>query len=492
MSNGGYANIILPGVFGNPGDALDQSIALKERRNERDAAMQQRQYEEQQRQRQQDDYRKANLLDKQANDIAKYHTGEQQFDGWVDKKAEEILNKYTNDPAYRNMDIATFSGNLNRDWLPIIQGYGAVKGKMQQELSSVNDITAQQKWVNKDALTNQIYGMIAHEYMQPDGQGGFTFKPLDKVDHNRSFTSEILDSPDAYKLVNDAAIDDFTKNIAEAKGENRNYLLHNPDGSVSHFKGNLSPFETENIKADDKGFVKQAPSYGIVTEGRTDASGNPINTLPEDVIKNYMANTTGRQKAMQKLFFDHAEQMGIDVSKLSPKQLSDEMQKFAYTAVKGTRNNQPDLFAYNQPTREKTSNSFNFFGFPGSTNGLENTFKNIDAALKVGDTPGGELRVNERDAVTQLVKNSMPEPYGKVITPSNIVMHKDANGKIWATLKPEIDKDQTKIFIDESIDIGQAKGAKERAAKLVQDAGKNKKNPAAKIPDLSQFDKTKN
>ncbi|MEG7688964.1 hypothetical protein U2044_15335, partial [Listeria monocytogenes] len=90
-----------------------------------------------------------------------------------------------------------------------------------------------------------------------------------------------------YKLVNDAAIDDFTKNIAEAKVENRNYLLHNPDGSVSHFKGNLSPFETENIKADDKGFVKQAPSYGIVTEGRTDASGNPINTLPEDVIKNY-------------------------------------------------------------------------------------------------------------------------------------------------------------------------------------------------------------
>jgi len=287
----------------------------------------------------------------QRQDALKYHTGLQVFDDFADRRAQDILEKYSTDPALTNLPPAQFAASLNQAWLPIVTGYGAVKNKLNAETTSINQTVAQNKWIDKDQLTRDVYNGIASEYMQPDQNGEMTFVPPDRANYDQSFTEQALASPDAFKYANENATAELYKTIAQPKEENRNYILNNPDNSSSVYQGKLSPFETENVVPDEKGFVKQAPSYSIATEGRTDAAGNPINSLPKETMDNYMLNTAGNQMAFKKLFNDYADKMKVD--KTSPL----EQQKFAYTMIKNLRNNQPALHSYQRPP--KISNTTN-------------------------------------------------------------------------------------------------------------------------------------
>lgn len=348
--SGDYA-VKLPSIFLQPGQALQQAISVNERQKE--AEREEARYQ-QQRQRE-DDSRKAAMLERNSDPL-KYYTGVQMFDQWADSKTMEILDRFTNDPKYRNMDFTTFTGELNKAWLPIVQGHKLVKGKLNQELESINQLTAQNKWLDKDLLTRGVYSEVSKSFFQPNEKGETDFVPVDRANVDRSITGELLSGDNAINYVSNQAVDEFMKTFGKLPSESESFLLRTPEGGTAVYKGQRSPFQTANVQRDKYGFVTGVPKYDVMSEGRTDEMGNPIMTIPNEAMEQFVTNTTGNKMVYEKLFREYAQEKGVDLAKLTPAQLDIEKSKFNYTLAKNTIQNQPDLFQYQRPAQGSTFN----------------------------------------------------------------------------------------------------------------------------------------
>lgn len=348
--SGDYA-VKLPSIFLQPGQAMQQAISVNERQKE--AEREEARYRQQQLR--EDDSRKAAMLERNSDPL-KYYTGVQMFDQWADNKTMEILDRFTNDPKYRNMDFTTFTGELNKAWLPIVQGHKLVKGKLNQELESVNQITKQNPWLDKDLLTRGLYGEIAKSFFQPNQQGEIDFVPTDRVNAERSITGELLSGDNAINYISNQAVDEFMKTFGKLPGESEPFVLKTPGGWRNTYKGTRNPFQVFKGEKDEYGFVKSEPKYEIATEGRTDEMGNPIPTVSQELMDTFVTNTTGNKMVYEKLFREYAQESGIDLSKLTPNQLAVERGKFNYTLVKNSPLNQPDLVSAVAPSQGSTFN----------------------------------------------------------------------------------------------------------------------------------------
>lgn len=353
-NNADYA-VALPNLFAPLGQVMNEGLQQSMANTKMLGDLYQRREKQQLAKQERDDVRKAAALERNSDPL-KYYTGVQMFDSWADKKTNEILDKFTNDPSYRNMDLATFTGELNKAWLPIVQGHKLIKGKLNQELESINQISTQNKWLDKDLLTRGVYNSIAQEYFQPDESGEITFKPIDKADYSKPLTESLLSGDNAINYVSNQAVDDFMKTFGKLPSESESFLLRTPEGGTAVYKGQRSPFQIANVQRDKYGFVTGVPKYDVMSEGRTDEMGNPIMTIPNEAMEQFVTNTTGNKMVYEKLFREYAQEKGVDLAKLTPAQLDIEKSKFNYTLAKNTIQNQPDLFQYQRPAQGSTFN----------------------------------------------------------------------------------------------------------------------------------------
>jgi len=353
-NNADYA-VALPNLFAPLGQVMNEGLQQSMANTKMLGDLYQRREEQQLAKQERDDVRKAAALERNSDPL-KYYTGVQMFDSWADKKTNEILDKFTNDPSYRNMDLATFTGELNKAWLPIVQGHKLIKGKLNQELESINQISTQNKWLDKDLLTRGVYNSIAQEYFQPDESGEITFKPIDKADYSKPLTESLLSGDNAINYVSNQAVDDFMKTFGKLPSESESFLLRTPEGGTAVYKGQRSPFQIANVQRDKYGFVTGVPKYDVMSEGRTDEMGNPIMTIPNEAMEQFVTNTTGNKMVYEKLFREYVQEKGVDLAKLTPAQLDIEKGKFNYTLAKNTIQNQPDLFQYQRPAQGSTFN----------------------------------------------------------------------------------------------------------------------------------------
>jgi len=353
-NNADYA-VALPNLFAPLGQVMNEGLQQSMANTKMLGDLYQRREEQQLAKQERDDVRKAAALERNSDPL-KYYTGVQMFDSWADKKTNEILDKFTNDPSYRNMDLATFTGELNKAWLPIVQGHKLIKGKLNQELESINQISSQNKWLDKDLLTRGVYNSIAQEYFQPDESGEITFKPIDKADYTKPLTESLLSGDNAMNYISNQAVDEFTKSFTKLPGESEPFVLRTPGGWRNTYKGTRNPFQVFKGEKDEYGFVKSEPKYEIAIEGRTDEMGNPIPTVSQELMDTFVTNTTGNKMVYEKLFREYAQESGIDLSKLTPNQLALERGKFNYTLVKNSPLNQPDLVSAIPPSQGNTFN----------------------------------------------------------------------------------------------------------------------------------------
>jgi len=353
-NNADYA-VALPNLFAPLGQVMNEGLQQSMANTKMLGDLYQRREEQQLAKQERDDVRKAAALERNSDPL-KYYTGVQMFDSWADKKTNEILDKFTNDPSYRNMDLATFTGELNKAWLPIVQGHKLIKGKLNQELESINQISSQNKWLDKDLLTRGVYNSIAQEYFQPDESGEITFKPIDKADYTKPLTESLLSGDNAINYVSNQAVDEFMKSFSKLPGESEPFVLRTPGGWRNTYKGTRNPFQVFKGEKDEYGFVRSEPKYEIATEGRTDEMGNPIPTVSQELMDTFVTNTTGNKMVYEKLFREYAQDSGIDLSKLTPNQLAIERGKFNYTLVKNSPLNQPDLVSAIPPLQGNTFN----------------------------------------------------------------------------------------------------------------------------------------
>jgi hypothetical protein len=353
-NNADYA-VALPNVFQPLGQVMQQGLQQSMANTQLLGNLYQRREKQAQARQERDDVRKAAALERNSDPL-KYYTGVQMFDSWADKKTNEILDQFTNDPKYRNMDLATFTGELNKAWLPIVQGHKLIKGKLGQELESVNQITSQNKWLDKDLLTRGVYNSVAQEYFQPNESGEITFKPIDKADYSKPLAESLISGDNAINYISNQAVDEFMKTFGKLPSESESFLLRTPEGGTAVYKGTRSPFQVFKGQKDQYGFVKGTPAYDIINDGRTDEMGNPVMTIPNELMETFITNTTGNKMVYEKLFREYAQDKGIDLGKLSPSQAELERSKFNYTLVKNSPLTQPDLFQYQRPPQGSTFN----------------------------------------------------------------------------------------------------------------------------------------
>lgn len=342
MANGYHGDlaITLPNVFLPIGQAIQEDINVQQRQKQLDA--EQKRYEQQRQET--EDYRKSNILERNADPL-KYRTGVEMFDDWTNKKAEEILFKFTNDPKYRNMDAATFTGELNRAWLPVINGYATVKGKLEQELQGIKEIASKNPWLNTDTLTRDVYNEIATQYVHPNEENEITFKPTDRVQTNNNIAASLLAADDSHKYLSESAISDFNKSWQKIPTEGEKFFQLTPQGTISYF-GKRTPFQIPNLQADEKRFVKGLPQYNFITEGRTDEMGNPVNSISNELMDAYITNTPGNKMVYEKLFSEYAGKRGIDLSKMTPDDIEEEKAKFNYILAKQHIPNSPKQYGF--------------------------------------------------------------------------------------------------------------------------------------------------
>lgn len=424
-TEGSYA-FTVPGLGITPGQALMFKQQQEQQNQARQDAIDERNQYRKDQEQQRNEFRQGNLLKEEFNPT-KFQTGVGLIDQYTSTKLGDLLREFS-DPKYASMPLNEFTGMVMSKVKPIQVGSEAIKNRLNQETAIIKNAVAQNKYLDGAKLMNDVRDRVANEYMIPDGKGSFTFRPIDQVNQNKSDTLDILNSPDSFHYVNNQGISDYLKAIRESatSAKPQMYSLKRPDGGITNYQGRLSPFQQMTEAPDQYGFVKKQPQYSIISEqGRVDKAGNPINTVPENIL-NRLTDTPANAMVFNNLFDDYAARTGVNPNDPT------ERQKFAYTMLNNVLGNeQPFVHSQQQPQRAPHTTINN-----GSSKevGIRDVYGEISNKL-ADKRPGFDMPFNELSPTAQelLIKhaNSIYPDRMEKFNQSNVQIGKrDYDGQI--------------------------------------------------------------
>lgn len=415
----------VPGLGVTPGQALMFKQQQAQQAQLRQDALNERAQYRKDQERERNEFRQSNLLKEEFNPT-KYQTGVGLVDQYAQKKLSDLLRQYS-DPKYASMPLNEFTGMIMNEVSPIASGASAVKNKLAQEMAIIKNAVAQNKYLDGGKLLDDVRNRVANEFMVPDQKGGFTFRPLDQANINKSHALDILSSPDAYNYVNNQGISDYLKGIKESatSAKPQTYSLKRPDGGTAIYQGRMSPFQQIEEAPDQYGFVKQQPRYSVISEpGRVDRMGNPIKTVPEDVL-NKLTDTPGSAMVFNKLFSEYAGRAGINQN--DPV----ERQKFAYTMLNNTLGSeQPFVHSQQQPQKAAHTTINNAAAKEVGIRDIYGEITNKLAEKKPGfDMPFNELSPTAQEILLKHA-NNLSAGLDEKLNQSNIQVGKRDDGQI--------------------------------------------------------------
>ena len=308
------------------------------------------------RQREVRDRFQAGLLQKYGD--ADYRTPVQKVNDVIAQNTGDILRQFSTDPSKKNLSDAEFQAQLQQAFLPTIQAHRDLTAKAALETNAINQLAAQHKgWFDKDMATNDMLQRLNNNYtIEDDGRGYKTFKPVSQLDLTHAEIGDLVANDKTGRYVNEEAIPNYLKSIADAANVKKEYNETNTNGDFT-YTGKLHPgLQSEQVQYDKSGkLVKGKPSFVIKSQAnRVDKNGNPMVVLPEDAFVNNMVSTPFQQQVFNKLLYRNAT--GQDGKLLyDPNDIDNKLRFGHILASQALQSNQPEQTHWSRPTKNTTN-----------------------------------------------------------------------------------------------------------------------------------------
>lgn len=275
------SGVVLPSLFGTPGEAIQHGIQLQQREKERKQQLDiQRQNKEEL-----DQWKKLNLI-QELTDLSKFQTGETVSDALGNKQAAEIFQKYTT--ASPTMSPTELQANIQKDMSGIISGMNAAKTELE--------FADKQLAAMKQAYPNVDISKLARDYRadiinrRVNQEGNSFVNPLEVGN-----SALQLDSPDFLsKYINtNKNLDEY---IISPKGLEAMEVISGSPNSYTKYKGKVPFWMKENFNRDEfqNGFYKgkeepklQIRSSVLPASSLPSSNGKPFEVIDEDVYNRF-------------------------------------------------------------------------------------------------------------------------------------------------------------------------------------------------------------
>ena len=276
----GTSPFILPNSFDTPGNALQQGLAMQDRRDERKYEIDYRN----QRNREADDWRKLNLI-RDLTDLDKYQTGEAAADAIGNQSAADVLQRYT--AMASTLSPSELQGRITQDMQKTIGGMQAMKGELVQSDKDINSLKQLYPGINTAKLRQEHRKEILGRRLKGDTdfENPLDVNPSSFQLNNPDFLSYFVDDPK--KL--------FTESIRNPKFTEKGVAaaIGSPN-QATVMEGDLPFFRKLNYdpKTDIKdGFLKKGinPQMDIIKEPTT-FRGNQIEVLGKEPFSIFEEN----------------------------------------------------------------------------------------------------------------------------------------------------------------------------------------------------------
>ena len=416
------SSVVLPSLFGQPGQALENAIDRKQQDKLFDYRMKKEADE--------DEWRKLNLI-RDLTDLDKHQTGSDVANAIGNRQASAILQKYTAEA--KKMSPSELMGNVQRDMQGTITGMDAMKDELAVSDQQLAFLKQKFPFIDAGSLARKMREDVIQRRIKGD----------------ETFVNPMEIQPSQLNLSDPEFLSDFVvsdkdlqESITNPKGlEDIGVATGNITENIE-FKGKKSPWKQENFTKEDlekgggflpKGFVPELKTkeQPISTDILKGAKGEQLMGVPDDVLQQFADGNEGLQllSATKKKFPDY-------------KDFSPEQKKAAQsTTLRGLLEQDKTNFRFDRSQRapmQRTSNTFNMGA--GGDALINKVYERIDKKMNDEVTKGfngtrfNSLANDEQEVVRTAVKNAgYLDSNGEAAigqSGENVFLSKDDNGKI--------------------------------------------------------------
>lgn len=281
-NNADYA-VSLPSVFGSPGEALDQAILSKERKQERLSAQleRDRNFLEKQREfdlRMQDrndmeDYRKAKMIT-DLTDLSKHQTGSDVANAVGSQKVSDIVGKYTS--MAKGMSYADLLNGINKDMSSTVSAMDAMKNELETADKGIAMLKQKFPELNISQLMQEYRADVVNRRL---GKNNEFVNPLEVVPSD--FEQKLADTDFLSKYIQGNS--GLVKAIQNPTGLDESTAFVGTPDSHMKYQAKIPFWKTPNFSPEQLtgGFLKS----GVVPELKIKESILPMTNLPSNVNK---------------------------------------------------------------------------------------------------------------------------------------------------------------------------------------------------------------
>lgn len=280
------SNLDLSGFYGPPTDfkELGELAQILQQNKARKDEMDYRKRKEEEA----NELKKLDLI-REFTDLSKHQTSSDVANAVGNKKAAEILQKYT--AAEKTMSMAELQSNLSQETSGLIGGMDAMKSEL--DLSDATLKLLKQQYTGLDI--NELSKYIRKDILKR------------RMDENFNFVNPITVPPTSIDLSNPETLADYItddsgiiKAITNPQGGEPETVLMGKQGDYTKFEGKVNYWKKPNY--DRKGFNEEGFYTGkdipsLVTKGSTlpsdalpSSNGKPFNVIDKEVFTQFTSD----------------------------------------------------------------------------------------------------------------------------------------------------------------------------------------------------------
>lgn len=277
------SGVVLPSLFGSPGQNFQNAINLQQRDKERQQELE----IQKQRQQDSDEWRKLGLI-QDLTDLSKHQTGSDVANAIGNKKAADTLQKYT--ALAKTMSPSELQARINQDMSGLISGMTALKDELNLSEEGIKQIKAAHPDLDIARLAKDMRTDVLQRRLAGDNE----FRnPLEVPPSQMRFTE-----PDVL-----ANYVQGTKNLDEQiinpKGLEAMEVLSGSPNNYTKYKGKVPFWMKENFDRTkfNNGFYTgdvepqlQIKSSVLPSKALPSSQGKPFEVIDEDVYQKFAEN----------------------------------------------------------------------------------------------------------------------------------------------------------------------------------------------------------
>lgn len=460
---GGYQGIVLGSVFGNPGEALDQQIALKERRDEREAQM--RQQAAAQKERQQQQYGTANLKNlNEATDASKMMLGDQYHNDVMNTQLKDFYNSMIG--QVNSVDPATFDYLVHNGTSKIVNWHNQFKQDLDYSTKRTDDILKSNPNLDLTETKKAAKQLFDDKYFKQDVNGNMIPKDPEEIDSNKD-PLEQLTTDRMQGILAVGGGDVIKKAIQSDKLHPEDFSKYSSNkGFVNANTYDIGVSGLKELTHDTQG----NPVLKMKTEDFHLGNGVNLKMLPKETFESYMSDPAFRS-GFYKLWNPVADKIEENFAK-SGGSIDPQSEKMLQRDFlrKYIEDNNLDLSFIQEKQKQivpkdRVSNNF-FFGNQQQPFNPQTTKTALDRIGEESPLVGKITTINKDGTVTD---NTTHQPYTTDENhPLPVVHAKDLPAGLFKLMIPYLTKEeQNSDYFNLDVKDGKIQGIKTKNGKRI-------------------------